>query len=201
MNRLYLVRHARTQIDPRRHHSQWELDPAGADLLRELAALPHWAAAYRIVSSSEAKAAKTAEEIARVHHLAPVERLAGLQELHKGSFVANHAEAMETLFKFPDRPVGEGWETAQAALARFSAAMEGLIAEAGGRDLIVVSHGTVLSLYLAWVQGKSQVELADWGSIGMPDFCVIETHTMRVIQRFGEWQMETRDHPERQSPD
>jgi len=187
MNRLYLVRHARPRIDPARHHSEWDLDPAGEPQLRQLASLPHWSAAYRIVSSTEPKAVKTAAYIAGLHDLPPPDTLAELGELHKGAFVANHAEVMAALFKHPDRPVGEGWETASAALARFAGAIEGLIRAAEGRDLVVVSHGTVLSLYLSHLQGKSHVDLAEWAGIRFPDYCVVDTSTMRLAQPFGAW--------------
>jgi len=187
MNRLYLVRHARPRIDPTRHHSEWDLDPAGEPALRQLAMLPHWSAAYRIVSSKEPKAFRTAACIAGRNQLPPPETLATLGELHKGSFVANHDEAMATLFRYPDKPVGEGWETANAALARFSGAIAALIQAAQGRDLIVVSHGTVLSLYLSHLQGRRQVDLAEWARIRFPDYCVVDTNAMRLVQPFGAW--------------
>ncbi len=187
MYRLYLVRHARTHIDPARHHSEWDLAPEGLPLLEEMAALPHWAGACRIVSSTEPKALRTAEVLARRHGLPPVEPLDALRELHKASFVPNHDEVMAAVFHHPERPAAEGWETAQAALARFAAAVGRLIAEAGEEDLIVVSHGTVLSLYVAHLRGLERVDPAEWRVIGMPDFCVVDTQEMRVIQPFGAW--------------
>lgn len=187
MNRLYLIRHAQTRVDPNRHHSEWELDPAGEPLLKQLAALSHWRNAHRIVSSSEPKAVKTAEVIARLHQLPPVETLDALGELHKGSFVSDHDEAMGTLFRFPDRPVSEGWETAKSALSRFSGAVTRLLQSAMGRDVVVVSHGTVLSLYTAHLAGQSRVNPADWAAVGMPDYCVVDTETMRMVQPFGAW--------------
>lgn len=187
MNRLYLVRHARTLIDPNRHHAEWQLDPAGEPQLHALARLPHWSSAHRIVSSSETKAVKTAEAIASMNQLPAVETLDALRELHKGAFVSNHDEAMSMLFRFPDKPVGDGWETAESALRRFDRTVTELLQAARGRDLIVVSHGTVLSLYLAQLQGQSRVNPADWAAIGMPDFCAVDTETMHVIQPFGSW--------------
>ncbi len=94
---------------------------------------------------------------------------------------------MARLFRFPDRPAGEGWETAAAALARFTRAIDQLIQAAEGRDLIVVSHGTVLSLYLSHLRGESHVDLADWARVRMPDYCVVDTSAMRLVQPFGAW--------------
>ncbi|MBP2019644.1 broad specificity phosphatase PhoE [Symbiobacterium terraclitae] len=187
MNRLYLVRHARPHMDPTRHHSEWSLDPAGEPELKQLASLPHWSAAYRIVSSEEPKAFQTAAYIAGFNHLPPPETVADLGELHKASFVPNHDEVMAALFRFPDRPAAEGWETAGAALARFVRAITALPEDARGRDLIVVSHGTVLSLYLSHLQGQGRVNPADWARIRMPDYCVVDTRSMRLVQPFGAW--------------
>ncbi len=139
MGRLFLVRHAKPLIDPTRHPSEWNLDPAGEPLLDHFAGLPHWASAHRIVSSREPKAFKTADRIARRHHLPPPETVSALGELHKGSLVPNHAEVVARLFRFPDEPAADGWETASAALARFADAVSRLIQSAQGRDLIVVS--------------------------------------------------------------
>lgn len=187
MGRLFLVRHAKPIIDPTRHHFEWGLDPAGEPLLEQLAGLPHWASAYRVVSSTEPKALKTAEAIVRRHHLPAPEPMAALCELRKGSFVSNHAEVVARLFQFPDEPAAEGWETGSAALARFSEAVTQLIESARGRDLIVVSHGVVLSLYLSRLQGRSRVDPAEWAAIRMPDYCIVDTGTMRLVQPFGAW--------------
>ncbi|MFS8640753.1 MAG: phosphoglycerate mutase family protein [Symbiobacteriaceae bacterium] len=187
MGRLFLVRHAKPLIDPTRHPSEWDLDPAGEPLLDQFAGLPHWASAHRIVSSREPKAFKTADRIARRHHLPPPETVSALGELHKGSLVPNHAEVVARLFRFPDEPAADGWETASAALVRFADAVSRLIQSAQGRDLIAVSHGIVLSLYLSRLRGESRVDSADWARIRMPDYCVVDTTTLRLVQPFGAW--------------
>lgn len=187
MGRLFLVRHARPVVDPARPPSEWDLDPAGVPLLEQFAGLPHWASACRIVSSAEPKASQTAAHIAGRHRLPPPETVGALGELRKGSFVANHAEVVVRAFRQPEKPAADGWETAADALARFSGAIDRLIESARGRDLVVVSHGIVLSLYLSRLQGQSRVDPDDWARIRMPDYCVVDTAGMRVVQPFGAW--------------
>ncbi|MGE5674624.1 MAG: histidine phosphatase family protein [Mycobacterium leprae] len=188
MNRLYLIRHARPAIDPARHHSEWQLDSAGQADLDRMAALPCFGSAYLVVSSSEPKAVKTAVAIIAAHPHLPLACTDDLKELHKGSFVgADHDAVMAQLFRFPGQAVAPGWETAAEALTRVDAAIRQLIGAAVGRDLIVVSHGTVLSLWLAQLRGQAQVDPAEWAAIGFPDFCVVDTGTMAVIQPFGGW--------------
>lgn len=188
MQKLYLVRHAKPIFVPALHPSRWELDPTGAGRLGRLASLDCFAGAYRIVSSTETKAYQTAQAIASIQGLPPVEQFGALGELYKATLVDNHEQVMTELFLNPDRPVLEGWESAAAALTRFRTAVDQLINESAGRDLVIASHGTVLSLYLAWLNGQATVNPLDWKAVGMPDLAVVDTATMRVIQPFGAWE-------------
>jgi broad specificity phosphatase PhoE len=173
---LYLVRHARTIIDPGVPASNWGLDPAGAAALAELAGRACFAGAHQIVSSSEPKALLTAEAIRSRHGLPPVEVRDALRELHKGSFVGDrHDEVMAEVFAHPERPVLPGWECAADAQARVAGEIDRLVAESRGRDLIVVSHGVVLALYLARVRGQAQVDFHEWRAMRMPDCFARET--------------------------
>lgn len=182
---LYLVRHALTRQDPSRPMAQWELDPAGLPALYRLAALPCFAGAGRIVASTEPKAYLTAEAIRARHSLPAVERVAALREIQKAGYVQNHDEVMAAVFRHPEQPALPGWEAGAAARDRLAACLAGLVAESGGRDLIVVSHATVLSLYLAELRGQSHVRFADWRSVGFPDHAVVDMATMQVVQGFG----------------
>lgn len=187
MHKLYLVRHALTRQDRSRNMAAWELDPAGLPLLEQMAALLHWSGAYRVVSSSEHKALATAEAIVRRHGLPAAEPMDALREIHKTGWVGNHDEVMARVFAHPETPSVEGWETAAQALERFVPAAEQVVREAGERDVILVSHATVLSLYLARLNGQSHVNPADWRAVGMPDYAVVDTATMRVVKPFGAW--------------
>ena len=183
MGRLILVRHARPVVDPNRGADEWELHPAGQDALERLAALPLFAGAQRIVSSTERKAIATAEAIRRHHTLPPLEQREALGELRKGSFVhGDHDAVMARLFEQPDQPVLEGWESGSDARQRFSTCLEQLAAET--EDLIVVTHGTVLSLYLAALRGQERVDFAEWRSIGMPDVAVVDTGARKLVREF-----------------
>lgn len=188
---LYLVRHAKTRPDPSRNPAQWDLDAAGEAQKDRMGALPHWATAYRICSSTEPKAMLTAAAI-RQHHpqLPEVEPVDELRELYKASWVGNneHDAVMARVFAEPDKAVLPGWERAADGLARITACIGRLVAEAEGRDLIVVSHATILSIYLAWLQGQERVNPADWAAIGFPDYALVDPARRQVLQRFGDWQ-------------
>lgn len=172
---VYFVRHARTIVDPGVASSEWKLDPAGAAALAELAGLSAFAGVQRIVSSTEPKALLTAEAIRARHGLPPVAVFAELGELHKGSFVGDrHDEVVAEVFAHPERQALPDWERAADAEARFAACVERLVAESGGRDLIVVTHGMVLALYLARLNGQSHVDVDQWRAMRMPDLVAVE---------------------------
>lgn len=185
MARLYLVRHALTRPDPAQPAAGWALDPAGSADLARMASLPHWGGVGRIVSSPEPKALLTAEAIRSRHELPPAATFDDLREIHKAGWTDRHDEVMAEFFREPGRPALPGWETASDALARFSACVDWLVAKGG--DLILVSHGVVLSLYLADLLGQSHVRYDDWRSIRMPDFALVNAAERRVVQPFGAW--------------
>ena len=70
----------------------------------------------------------------------------------------------------------EGAETGHAAAERFAAG----IAQRGERPLLIVSHGTVLSLYLAEHAGLEPVAL--WRSLTFPEALVLDAQG-RLIER------------------
>lgn len=187
---LYLVRHGQSRLEPSVPPHEWQLDPAGAGLLDQLAGLGCFTTAYRVVSSSEPKAVGTAAAIVRRHSLPAVEPIDALREVHKTGFVDDHDAVMERLFREPDRPAVAGWETAAAALGRFGGCLDGLVREADGRDLIVAAHATVLSLWLAALSGQERVNPADWRAVGMPDLAIVDMAARRVVQPFGAWRTE-----------
>lgn len=187
-NQLILVRHARTKIDPNSPAAEWQLDPQGQADLANLAALPLFAGARRIVSSTEPKALLTAEAIRQAHGFGPVESFDGLREIYKASFVDNHDGVMARFFAEPATAVLPGWEVAATATARFRACLDELVATTDG-DLVVVSHGTILSLYLADLLRQERVDPEAWAAIGFPDVAVVVPSGRRILQPFGEWRI------------
>ena len=82
---------------------------------------------------------------------------------------AEFEAAVGRLFEQPGEPV-LGTETANQALRRFTAAIDRII-EAGHADNIVVTHGTVMSLYVASVAGIDPMDL--WRRLDTPSFVVL----------------------------
>ncbi|ODT88406.1 histidine phosphatase family protein [Phenylobacterium sp. SCN 70-31] len=167
---LILVRHGRPLIDPDRPSTTWPLCPEGREAVEALA---EKIAAYRpvaVATSPEPKARETAEIIAGRLGL-PVGLDPGLHEHKRQSLSFGTEEAFREkiarIFEAPGQPVG-GIETADAACERLSAAL----AQHRSRPLVAVTHGTVLSVYVARLLGLDAHDL--WRSLHLPDAFVLD---------------------------
>jgi broad specificity phosphatase PhoE len=121
-----------------------------------------------MLSSTEPKARETAELVGAELGL-DVQESAALRETARRTVPWVEAEelrrSIRRLFERPDEVV-YGEESASAALARFSSAVDGL-----DERTVIVSHGTVISLYAAERTGRDAYEL--WSSLGLPDLVVV----------------------------
>ena len=79
-------------------------------------------------------------------------------------------QAVQQFFRNPQLLV-LGDETAQQALQRFAAAINRIIATDPAETAIIVTHGTVMTLYMASVSGVQP--MCFWRSLETPSFVVL----------------------------
>lgn len=176
---LILVKHALPQVDVETPPHEWRLGPQGVDGAGAVAKRLTRYQPSRIVASLEPKATETGSIIAEKMHL-PFATAEGLHEHDRraAGFIAadKFAMRMQEFFAHPDAIVF-GSESASTALARFSAAVDRATGEQGG-DLVIVSHGTVISLFVA---ARAHVDAADlWGTLGLPSYVTLELPSYRI---------------------
>jgi len=176
---LILVRHGRPVIDPEIPPPQWGLCPEGRDAVAALAEKLIPFGAKAAISSPEPKALQTAEIIGQRLGLA-VEVEHGLHE-HKRqhrSFGTEEEfrERIAQVFAEP-KAVAPGGESAEQACERLTAAL----ARHTTRPLVAVTHGTVLSLYVARVLDLDAHDL--WRNLRTPDAFVLDGNGA-LIERF-----------------
>ena len=183
MAKLFLIKHARPEVDPQVASEAWRLGPEGRDGAKRLAERLAGHQFARLYSSTEPKAVETAQVVARTMDLSVAE----VEDLceHDRRRVP-HMESREfismvaLLFKEPGRRV-LGDEAADEAYARFGGAVDRLVAEAGeGGDVGIVTHGTVISLFAERRAGLEPFGL--WRRMGLPSYLVLETGTWRVLE-------------------
>ena len=171
---LILVRHSLPIFQSEIPASQWRLSEEG---FRRAALLPQHLSPYhptRIISSPETKAQQTAQIIASSLHLTWfIED--GLHEHERPQAAGNTSQAqfenlVADFFAHPNQLVF-GSESADQAYMRFSSAIDQLITSYPQETLVIVSHGTVISLFISHKCGLEAFEL--WRRLGLPFIIVL----------------------------
>jgi broad specificity phosphatase PhoE len=180
MSYLILVKHSSPAINTRRSAHAWPLSDEGRRRCAPLAARLVAYAPTRVVASREPKATETGEIVAARLGV-PFETWDGLGEHdRRGVPFGPTAQFEADVARFFAQPAAlvHGRETADAAHARFSAALEGVLAQYPDDTLVVVTHGTVLSL---WVSRLTQTDPYPlWQSLGLPSFVVLTRPELTV---------------------
>lgn len=167
---LILVRHGRPKIDPDTPATGWPLCPEGREAVGALAGRLAAYAPQALVSSPELKAKETADILGArlglpvaidldLHEHKRQHRSFGTEEEFRQSVAAVFAKPGEAV---------HGGETAIEACERLAKAL----AQPKGAPLVAVTHGTVLSMYLARRLGCEAHDL--WRSLQMPDAFVLD---------------------------
>jgi broad specificity phosphatase PhoE len=169
-----LVKHSLPAIDPGRPAREWRLSAEGLRRCAPLAAALAEYAPDAVVSSVEPKARETGQAVAAALRL-PLETFAGLHENDRMGLPYLPAADLEaTVARFFAQPqeVVMGRETADEAHARFAAAL-GRVGQAyPSGTVVVVAHGTVISLLVARAAGLGAFDL--WRRLGLPSFVALD---------------------------
>lgn len=181
--RLYLVRHASPTVRPEVPGAAWHLSPEGRAAADTLAKEPHWAGMTVIHTSSEPKAVGTAQRIAAQHSLS-IRIDDALHEVG-GRTWAGEGYA-EQARRYLAGDLLKGWEPAGTALVRVRDCIDDILARHEGTEVALVSHGLVLTLYLADLLGMDAgASYSVWSGIRLPDLAIIDLGVRRVVRPFG----------------
>src|SRR5262249_7825431 len=155
-----LIKHAAPLVIPGTPPEEWKLSDKGRESCVALADALREHAPAVIVSSDEPKANETAQIVASRLSV-PSETAADLHEhdrsnvphMRSGEFISH----MEVFFRKRDERV-LGRETAREAEDRFADATDQVLQKHSQGNVAVVSHGTVIALFLAEHGGKHPFE-------------------------------------------
>ena len=182
---LYLVRHAEVLLRGDVPTPAWQLSPTGEQQARDLSRAAAWSDLALIAASPESKAVATAQPIADAAGLS-LRIEPGLHEVDRGSTPLVAADEYHALvaahFAEPDESVS-GWETGAGARERVVGCIDDLTASTDG-TVCVVSHGLVLSHYLAHLRGFPGPVLDEWRAIPLPGIAVVDLERGELVQPF-----------------
>jgi broad specificity phosphatase PhoE len=190
VRRLILVRHSCPEVVPGTPSDQWRLSEEGRRRCERLAEWLTGCRFERIYASREAKAQETAYLVVQRLGVS-IETVDGLHEQDRSDVTAwIPREAFERrikrLFERPSEPVF-GQETADAAYERYARAVNQVVAGSEDRDVVIVSHGTVMSLLAGRANGIDPFAL--WSRLGLPSIIVLSLPDLSVgeiVERLGE---------------
>ena len=181
MPELILVKHSLPEIVSTLPASQWGLSEAGRLNCRALA---DSLAAYHpdvVVASSEPKAAETGEIVASTlgRPLATIEELHEHDRDNVGFLSGEHFEAAIARFFENPQSLVLGRETADQAHQRFAAAIEAIVTRYPTETVAVVTHGTVIALFVARATGLDPFPF--WKRLDTPAFVVLSLPDRKVL--------------------
>jgi broad specificity phosphatase PhoE len=177
---LILIKHARPLIDPIKPSHEWKLSEQGRADAAKLVEILRPNQIAKVYSSDEPKAIETAAIIAETLGV-PTEIAADVHEhdrsnvphMRSGEFISH----VELFFRRPDE-LTLGRETANECLDRFESAINDTVQKHGQDNIAVVTHGTVLSLYLAKLGAGKPYEI--WRKMGLPSYAIVDPNARRV---------------------
>lgn len=175
MRKLILVRHSLPDIVPEIPANLWRLSREGRRRCKILAAKLAGHKPCLIVTSLESKALETGQLVASMLEL-PQAAAAGIHEHERRSvaFCADEAKFQASVVRMleqPGQPVF-GDETGDQAHQRFSQAIDSVIERYPQGNLAVVTHGTVLSLFVSRAVRIEPIPL--WKRLGLPSFVALQ---------------------------
>jgi broad specificity phosphatase PhoE len=178
---LILVKHSIPEIEEARPANTWKLSKEGRLRAQRLAEQLGSFEPEVILSSNEPKAIETAEIVASRPQLDP-HIGPDLHEHDRGNerYLAHDTfqASIREFFQKPDELVF-GRETATQAHTRFYRALHSILNEHVNKTIIVVTHGTVISLFVSRLTGSSDLEL--WNTLSLPSFIAMDLHSNTVI--------------------
>ena len=182
MPKLILIKHASPQQEPGVSSHDWKLSDAGRAKAAVLAERLRGHAPTRIMTSDEPKAEETAEIVAKALGI-PHQVTADLHEHDRSNVpqmpTREFISSMALFFKRRGELV-LGRETADQAQGRVARAIDAALAKFPDDDIAIVTHGTVLALYLAPIAKCDAFEL--WRRMGQPSFVAVDRATMNVSE-------------------
>lgn len=171
-DQITFIRHSQSRPIPGQPPSQWALTETGRQRCAALAEHMRSYTPELIVCSTERKTIETGALVARhlsLPHCTAPDLHEHLREQVGWLSDAEFARSVAALFAQPDELVF-GEETANAACARFTQGISAVLAAHPHQRLAIVTHGTVLALFLAQQNGFDPQPF--WRGLGMPALVV-----------------------------
>jgi broad specificity phosphatase PhoE len=180
---LILVKHSVPEPDEGRPANTWRLSKEGRRRAERLAKQLKEFQPEVLVCSNEPKATETAEIVAGLLQL-ETQVVEGLYEHDRSNVPYLSSERFQAsiheLFHKPAELVF-GHETANQAHDRFYRAVHSVLNRYRDKTVVIVTHGTVISLFVSRLTGVDGISL--WNGLSLPAFIALDLRSSTVIVR------------------
>ncbi len=163
-NAFIFIRHAKTLVDKEIPIEDWILTDAGEQQAQKIAESDQYDDVDFLISSQEKKSYLTIDPLAKKlgKKIIQIQELGEIQRPGSEKITKEEYEEMKVkIFKDLDFTMYE-WETANHALERFKKAVEKIDQSYEDKTIIICAHGTVMTLYFAYLQNQLDNLLSRW---------------------------------------
>ncbi|MBN2100602.1 histidine phosphatase family protein [Candidatus Dojkabacteria bacterium] len=184
---LILIRHSKTNVDPKTPICQWGLSEEGISLAQKLSNEPEVQSLDVIYSSLQTKALETALILAKPNAI-PIktdDNLTEVTSFTKEHFGYKYTQNVSDFYSGKVLRLANG-ESADEGLKRFNEAIEMIEkveTAAGIFKAGIVSHGNILSFYTAQFSDLTPIQIEQ--RIQMPDYAILDTRSQKITKMFG----------------
>jgi broad specificity phosphatase PhoE len=172
---VIFLRHAETEKNPSVNAVFWVLSEKGITEAKKVSELPVFNTIDIIYTSEEKKSILTAEPIAQknskniqsVHFFNEVVR--GDKFLTKEEFEQEKKLQLLDL----DYKAFDG-ESGNDALKRFIQGVDSIVRENNGKTILIVTHGTILNIYFAYLLNKNDILPERWNKTAFCAYGIVK---------------------------
>jgi broad specificity phosphatase PhoE len=159
---------------------RWPLSRQGRREAGTLARQNFWREVNLVFASPEPKALQTAKPAARRWDI-PLKTVKCLHELRRphSKLIPDYENVIERLLAEPEASVA-GLEPASQAAERVTQCLQKLVSTHPDRTLAVVSHGLVLTLFLARLENRWPT-VTEWRAVPFGGIAVVNTSPWHLI--------------------
>ena len=184
-NTFIFLRHAKTVPDLDKHATKWSIDEKSHVELEKLSKETIFKKVELIYSSKEQKAIQTAKPFSETLNI-EIQILQGLEELQRGaSYLSKEDFEKLKRTKLEERDSSlDGGETANECLERFASTIKKIDSLHENKHILIVSHGTVLSLYFSHLKNDFSNIFEYWKNMPFCSVGIVEdSKILRDISR------------------
>lgn len=180
-NKYVFLRHAETIKDPDVHPKDWLLTSDALEYLNTYISNGDFSAVTRIYSSTEPKAIATGKPISEYLNLKINEMEEFVEVKREKKFLTDEEFLLQKKREVENlESVENGIESGADALRRFENGISILEKIHEGETVLIISHGTVMTIYFAKLLGQLNKTFERWQKI---KFCALgSVHNYKVMK-------------------